>query len=118
MRRRRPAARDAVEFDPQRLGEVQERLALLSSPSKRKYGASVEEVLAYYDTVSAELAAMTDSGEDADSVRARLQACETELTEAAAALTCERIAAKEQMETLMAKELSDLDMEKVAFCVE
>ena len=77
----------------------------------------MEEVLAHYDTVSAELAAMTDSGEDADSVRARLQACETELTEAAAALTCERIAAKEQMETLMAKELSDLDMEKVAFCV-
>lgn len=110
------AARDAVEFDPQRLGEVQERLALLSS-LKRKYGASVEEVLAYYDTISAELAAMTDGGEDADSVRARLQACETELTEAAAALTRERMMAKEQMETLMAAELSDLDMEKVAFCV-
>ena len=78
----------------------------------------MEEVLAYYDTVSAELAAMTDSGEDADSVRARLQACETELTEAAAALTCERIAGEGADGNADGEELSDLDMEKVAFCVE
>lgn len=111
------SARDSVEFDPQRLAEVQERLALLSS-LRRKYGANVEEILAYYDTIHAELTELTDGGENADSVRARLEACEEDLAAAAAKLTKARTDAKTQMETLVQAELADLDMEKVVFCAE
>ena len=110
------AARDAVEFDPQRLAAVQERLALLSS-LKRKYGGSVEAAIEYYDRICAELAALTDDGESTDALRTRLTECEAELAQAAAKLTAVRREAAQTMETAVTAELCDLDMEKVAFCV-
>lgn len=111
------SARDAVEFDPQRLGEVQERLALFAS-LKRKYGGSIEEVIAYYESASEELAVLTGGSESADSVRVQLGECEKKLVQAASELTAARSAAAKRMETLVALELCDLDMEKVVFCVD
>ncbi len=48
---------DNLNFDPQRLGEVQERLELLKS-LKRKYGGSVREVLEYLSKAEKELAGL------------------------------------------------------------
>ena len=110
------AARDAVEFDPQRLAAVQERLALLSS-LKRKYGGSVEAAIEYYDRICAELAALTDDGESTDALRTRMTECEAELAQAAVKLTAVRREAAQDMETAVTAELCDLDMEKVVFCV-
>lgn len=110
------AARDAVEFDPQRLAAVQERLALLSS-LKRKYGGSVEAAIEYYDRICAELATLTDGEENADTLRTRLAECEAELAQAAAELSAARREAAQAMETAVAAELCDLDMEKVVFRV-
>lgn len=47
-------ALDELEFDPARLNEVEQRLALLQN-LKRKYGSTVEDILAYYEKIKTEL---------------------------------------------------------------
>src|SRR5690606_32974757 len=46
--------RDHVEFNPQRLEEIEERLNTIST-LKRKYGKAVDEVLQYFDQITHEL---------------------------------------------------------------
>ncbi len=106
--------RDSLDFDPERLIEVQERLALISS-LKRKYGGEVSDILAQYEKMSGELDSLTDGGENAESVRMRLGECEKELEERAKNLTQVRMSAKERLEKLVERELGDLDMERVKF---
>lgn len=57
------AYRDEIEADPQRLEQVEERLALLKQ-LQRKYGADVAEVLSFASKAQVELEAL--SGEDHD----------------------------------------------------
>src|SRR2546421_10845401 len=51
------AYRDGVEYDPRRLAEIEDRLGLIFS-LKRKYGATVEEILAFAEGAAAELAGL------------------------------------------------------------
>ncbi len=106
--------RDALDFDPARLAEIQERLALISN-LKRKYGGEVEDLIAKLEEMSAELDELTGGGESADSIRTKLVDCEKELEKAMNKLTHERNEAKSRLEKLVEGELCDLDMEKVKF---
>lgn len=51
-----------LEADPRRLEQVESRLALIGR-LKRKYGSTVEEILAFHDEVSARLASLESTGE-------------------------------------------------------
>lgn len=51
-----------LEADPRRLEQVESRLALIGR-LKRKYGSTVEEILAFHDEVSARLASLESAGE-------------------------------------------------------
>ena len=51
---------DDLEFDPERLNEVEQRLAQYQT-MKRKYGTTVEEILAYLDKIKEELDAIIKS---------------------------------------------------------
>ncbi len=53
---------DRLEADPDRLEHVESRLALIDR-LKRKYGATLAEVLAFLDNVRAELEAVETAGE-------------------------------------------------------
>src|ERR1051326_7989801 len=53
---------DRLEADPERLDQTESRLALIDR-LKRKYGASLAEVLAFLDDVRAQLAAVETAGE-------------------------------------------------------
>jgi DNA repair protein RecN (Recombination protein N) len=77
---------DGLEADPDRLAQVEERLHQIES-LRRKYGATVEDVLAHRDAAAGELEALegADSREaelDAErrAGRARLEAVAVELT--------------------------------------
>ena len=50
----------SLEFDPARLAEVEERLALISQ-LKRKYGDTIAEILAFGEKAREELALLSDS---------------------------------------------------------
>src|SRR5690606_10908196 len=53
---------DSVEYNPERLDELEERLELLSK-LRRRYGGTIEEVLAYAERARAELDGIENSEE-------------------------------------------------------
>ncbi len=106
----------AAVFEPGRLDEVEARLALLTG-LKRKYGTTIDEVLAFAARAAAEL----DTLEHAEESRARL---EGELANRHAALLAagERLgaarrAAGERLAAAMQAELADLAMGGARFAV-
>ena len=106
-----------LEADPARLDRVEGRLAVLDK-LKRKYGGSVEEMIAYLEEVRGKLAAVETAGE-------RRMRLEQERSEAAAAyereaakLSQERRKAAGQLERGVEGELAALAMEGTTFRVE
>lgn len=106
--------RDSFEYDGARLAFIQERLALMQS-LKKKYGASIEEVLARYDTICFELEDLLAETQDPAVLRAELEAQTEKLQAAADALTDARIGAASKMQVLVLLELADLEMSKTQF---
>ncbi|GAB4455369.1 MAG: DNA repair protein RecN [Armatimonadaceae bacterium] len=108
--------RDGIEFNPDRLMEIENRLDVLKT-LKRKYGDSLEEVLRYRE----EIAERLDTLENAESRIAELQEtverAEKELRKQAAALTKARKAAAEPFAQAIQKELADLAMSATRFAV-
>jgi len=106
-----------LEAEPGRLEAIESRLALYER-LKRKYGDTVEEVLAYLENAKKTL----DSLEEAE---VRLEATETELKRAqarleaaAAALTRARQEAKARLEAEVGRELTELGMPEARLVVE
>jgi len=102
---------DKLEADPGRLDEVENRLAALEK-LKRKYGASVEEVLAFLEEVRSNLSAV----ETADDRRNALQKEVAELSQAyeaaARKLSAQRKKAAADLSKRVEQELAALAMEK------
>ncbi len=99
-----------VEFNPRRLTWVEERLSLLRQLA-RKYGGSVEEVLAYAEKAAAELETLEHSDERIAELSEReatlLAQCATLCQE----LSRQRRAAAVQLSAGVEAELQDLRME-------
>ncbi|MBM3121097.1 MAG: DNA repair protein RecN [Chloroflexi bacterium] len=109
--------REAIEFNPRRLDEVEERLAVLRS-LQRKYGASLEAVLAHAEKARQELEAIAHADERIQALQAR----ETELLAALGAagskLSESRKKAGERLAKGIEAELNDLRMAGARFGVD
>jgi DNA repair protein RecN (Recombination protein N) len=108
------AYQEGIEFNPSRLESVQERLELLRT-LKRKYGETLEEVLAYRERTARELEALAHGEERAAELEARLQGIARELDETAAALYAARQDAARRFEAALVAELRDLSMANTIF---
>jgi DNA repair protein RecN (Recombination protein N) len=106
-----------LEMDPARLDAVEERLALLDR-LKRKYGGTVQEILAFADRAREDLARLQHADERREEVRRRLAAANEDYDRAAAVLSRERRAAASRLSGEVRKELSHLGMEKARFEIE
>lgn len=107
---------DELEFDPARLNEVEQRLALFQN-LKRKYGSTIEEILAYYDKIKTELNELLNRDEILQVKERKVLEMESALHELAVQLTAIRKnAAHDLSESIMA-ELRELHMEKAKFIV-
>ena len=62
--------RDGIEYSPARLQELEERLDLINS-LKRKYGSTIEEILAFGERASQELEKLYYSEERVEGLRSR-----------------------------------------------
>ena len=62
--------RDDIEYSPDRLREIEERLDLINR-LRRKYGSTVEEILTFGETASQELGELDHREERAQGLRAR-----------------------------------------------
>ncbi|MGH9580808.1 MAG: DNA repair protein RecN [Terriglobales bacterium] len=94
---------------PERLAEVEDRLALLDR-LKRKYGASLEEVIAFGEDVARKI----DEAENRDEVlhllRQQLAAAAKEFLGLAQALSAARASAAKTLEKQVEQEIGDLAM--------
>ena len=105
-----------IEYSPDRLREVEERLALVSR-LERKYGESIEEVLAYADEARRELDAITHSDERIRELEADEQELLSELGSRALELSERRREAAQTLVQRVEDELADLNMEDARFGV-
>lgn len=103
-----------IEFNPQRLDEVEQRLYLISR-LKSKYGNSVEEILAYKEKIERELKTLSQSEERLEDLKREINQLETELEKEASVLSLLRREAARSLQQTVLKHLRDLGMEKARF---
>lgn len=108
---------DGIEHDPARLESLQERDALLHA-LKRKYGATVEEVLATGETLRRELDELTASEADAGTLAQQLAEAEAAWRDAAEALSARRREAAERLSRAASALFAGLGLEGGRFHVE
>ena len=105
---------DSLEFDPIRLDEIETRLALFQQ-LKRKYGATIDEVIAYGEKVAEELKSMTNREEHLQELTEKLERLEVDVRESGLALSAARKRAATELEQAIHRELQELYMEKTRF---
>ena len=97
--------RDGIEYSPERLHELEERLNLING-LKRKYGGSIGEILAYGERAAEELETLDRSEERAEELKSQ----ETDLRSQAGRLAGQLSQARQHA----AKSLADAIQEEVA----
>lgn len=108
--------RDSVEHDPARLEAIDDRLHLLRD-LRRKYGATIEEVLIYADEAARELEGLTHREERVAELRERETAQLAEIGVRAAALSETRQAAGERLAAAVEAVIRELNMGRARFAV-
>ena len=104
-------------FDPERLEQVQERLSLINK-LKKKYGATINDVLAYRDAAQAELETLQEGELDKAVLEKEIPALEAELFAAGSALSKKRNGAALTLQQKTQEILVHLGMPKVVFTVQ
>ena len=105
-----------IEVNPSRLDRIEERLVEIDR-LKRKYGESVEAVMAYGRRIEGELEELQEADRKVDSIEKELQALESGYLSRAESLSLQRKKAAEKLERSMGRELEQLAMEKTRFRV-
>jgi DNA repair protein RecN (Recombination protein N) len=100
-----------LEADPARLEEIETRLAALEK-LRRKYGATLEEVIAFHRDVSHNLSAVESSGERRTALAKEVAALSAGYESAAGRLSALRREAARRLAKSVANELASLAMEK------
>jgi DNA repair protein RecN (Recombination protein N) len=104
---------EGINASPERLAEIEDRLALLDR-LKRKYGHTVVEVIAFGEDVAQKLAEVEDRDEILKALRVALEQAEAAYRSAASAVSEERIAAASKLAKLAEAQINSLAM-KVRF---
>ena len=103
---------ESSEFDPRQLGEIEDRLDLLYR-LKRKYGATVEEMLAYLEKSRRELEELQDSDARLDRLAGEVEKALRRTEEAGRKLSALRKTAAREFLRQVQEELAFLDMPQV-----
>ena len=106
-----------IDFSPQERDAVEERLDTIYR-LRRKYGATVEEVLAYYDKASKELGELENADDRKDEMMEEYHQTLTKAREIAGELSKRRRQAAELLEAKIVEQLKDLDMPKVRISIQ
>jgi DNA repair protein RecN (Recombination protein N) len=108
--------RDSLDFNPERLEQVQSRLELIKN-LKRKYGNSIQEVLDYKEKAVIELEGLQDSEAKLKTLRTELERIKIKLTEKAGQLSKKRKKAAKKIEPEVIAQLSELSMPDTKFYI-
>ena len=105
---------ESVEFNPERLEEIESRLDLIRS-LKRKYGETLDEIICYGEELTAKLDALENSEAREEELTAAIAKSEDKLNAAAGRLTKARQKASRNFAAGIARELADLGMAATQF---
>jgi DNA repair protein RecN (Recombination protein N) len=108
---------DGLEFDPERLGFVEERLQLIAR-LKRKYGEDVAAILQTRETAVVELNKIENSEERIAELELLIERQLRAIGQMAEALSAKRRAAAEKLARGVERELTDLQMGDARFAVQ
>jgi len=109
--------RDGMEFDRGRQEEIEERLMVLNG-LKRKYGGTVEEILAFYEKITAEYDDLVHNEEKLGKVKDQEAATREQYRKEAESLSRMRRDIAEGLSRSILDELKQLGMEKTRFAVD
>jgi DNA repair protein RecN (Recombination protein N) len=107
---------DSNELDPSRLGEVQDRLALIAD-LRRKYGASVAEMIETQSKLEEESSSIGKAEERLAQVNADLETARAEFVKLGTKLSQARRKAAELLSASVTGELKDLKMGEAKFSI-
>jgi len=107
---------ESLEFNPVRLAEVEDRLDLLAN-LKRKYGDTIEQIIAYGAKVQRELEELGNWEAKTADLEAHEEKLLRQVGTLAAELSASRKAAGEAMAREVERELADLKMVRARFGV-
>jgi DNA repair protein RecN (Recombination protein N) len=108
---------ETIEYNPKRLNEVEERLDLLYR-LMRKYGGTIEAVLAFGAKARADLETISNAAEKIETLQERESQLLNELAQQGASLSEKRQRAARELSKGIERELSDLKMEQARFSVD
>lgn len=107
----------SIDFDPSRLEQIEERLDLIKRLEK-KYGGSIETVLAYREDSRKQLESIQGSDAKQKKLEGEISALEKELRAGAEKVTGLRKQASAGLQHKIVEELIQLGMPKVRFSVQ
>lgn len=107
---------DGIDASPERLAEVEDRLALLDR-LKRKYGSSVDEVIAYGEEVARKLNELENREDVVRELKKELAMAAAAYLSAAQAVSKKRYSAARELQKLVEAEINQLAM-KAQFKIE
>jgi DNA repair protein RecN (Recombination protein N) len=107
---------EGIEFNPQRLDQVEERLDLISN-LKRKYGETIDDILEYHDEAIREKDTIINAGERIEHLDFLENQLLQKLAHSGEALSKFRKEAARKLEEGIERELLELNMEGAQFKV-
>lgn len=108
--------RDGLEFDPERLDELQARMDAIDKLEK-KYGATIEEVLAYRDKIEKEIEGFENYDEIVAALEKKCAETRAEAERRAALLTAARKEATQKLSGEITEQLAALGMPDAIFAI-
>jgi DNA repair protein RecN (Recombination protein N) len=108
---------EKVDIDPARLAELEERLNLIHS-LKRKYGATLAEVIAFGDETKIKLQSLESRDAELARLNSELQKLDAEIVKAGKSLSAKRRKIIPQLAKAVDKQLADLGFKQGKFDVE
>ncbi|WP_404403706.1 DNA repair protein RecN [Jeotgalibacillus malaysiensis] len=107
---------DSLEFDPERLQMIEDRLNEINQ-LKRKYGSSIEEIMEYFSGIEEEIEAITNKDSSLEDLKNKLESIKKDLSVEAEHLSALRKKWAEILTEAIHGELKALYMDKAVFKV-
>lgn len=107
---------DSLEFDPERLQMIEDRLNEINQ-LKRKYGSSIEEIMEYFSGIEEEIEAITNKDSSLEELKNKLDSVKKDLSVEADHLSALRKKWSDILSEAIHGELKALYMDKAVFKV-